>query len=101
VEKEKVGFLLKYASSRVEFFRAEVQQLTRRLNAPFFGKRYIGDSDTKILHDLDKETPNCAVEAIPRTRIQMFEWLNIPSDLMYSGCKYCMPTFKGSTPDKK
>jgi len=70
--------------------------MARRLNAPFFSKRYVGDSETKILHDLDRETANCKVDVIPRARIQMFEWLNIPSDLLYSGCKYCMPTFKSS-----
>jgi hypothetical protein len=75
--------------------------MTRRLNAPYFAKRYVGDSETKILHDLDKETPNCKVESIPRARIQMFEWLNIPSDMMYVGCQYCMPSFKGTSSGKK
>jgi len=70
--------------------------LTRRLNAPYFAKRYVGDSETKILHDLDKETPTCKVDVIPRVRIQMFEWLNIPSDMGYAGCEFCMPGFKGT-----
>ncbi|HXQ91843.1 MAG TPA: hypothetical protein VN739_02475 [Nitrososphaerales archaeon] len=75
--------------------------MARRLNAPYFGKRYVGDSDTKILHDLDKETPSCKVDSIPRSRIQMFEWLNIPTELLYSGCQFCMPTFKKSVTNKK
>ena len=75
--------------------------MTRRLNAPYFSKRYVGDSETKILHDLDKEVPNCRVDAIPRARIQMFEWLNIPSDMQYSGCQYCMPGFKGVPGNKR
>jgi hypothetical protein len=70
-----------------------VRNLTRRLNAPYFGKRYIGDSETKILHDADKETPDCKIESIPRTRIQMFEWLSIPTDMKYTGCENCMPDF--------
>lgn len=70
--------------------------MARRLNAPYFGKRYVGDSETKILHDLDKETPMCEVDAIPRVRIQMFEWLSIPSDLLYVGCEHCIPAFKGT-----
>ena len=77
--------------------RAEVftTRLTRRLNAPYFAKRYVGDSETKILHDLDKEKKECLVDDIPRNRIQMFEWLSIPSDMGYAGCKNCMPDFKG------
>jgi hypothetical protein len=77
-------------------FRAG-KNLARRLNAPYFGKRYIGDSETKILHDVDKETPSCRIETIPRARIQMFEWLSIPSDMKYSGCKYCMVGFTGKS----
>ncbi|MHB1868470.1 MAG: hypothetical protein ACYCPP_05935 [Nitrososphaerales archaeon] len=74
--------------------------MARRLNAPYFGKRYIGDSETKVLHDVDKETPSCMVETIPRTRIQMFEWLSIPSDMSYTGCQYCMPGFNGTKKSK-
>ena len=74
--------------------------MARRLNAPYFGKRYIGDSETKILHDVDKETPSCKLDSIPRTRIQMFEWLSIPSDMSYNGCSYCMSGFKGSGKSK-
>ena len=68
--------------------------MTRRLNAPYFAKRYIGDSETKILHDLDREKTECEIEKIPRNRIQMFEWLSIPSDLDYSGCIHCMKDYK-------
>jgi hypothetical protein len=72
--------------------------LARRLNAPYFGKRYVGDSQTKILHDVDKENPSCKIDTIPRARIQMFEWLSIPSDMNYTGCQYCMPGFKATNP---
>lgn len=74
--------------------------MTRRLNAPYFAKRYVGDSEMKILHDLDKEAPSCRVDSIPRTRIQMFEWLNIPADMGYTGCEFCMPGFKGTGKSK-
>ncbi|MGI0092378.1 MAG: hypothetical protein ACREBS_11785 [Nitrososphaerales archaeon] len=71
--------------------------MARRLNAPYFGKRYIGDSETKILHDVDKENPGCKIDTIPRRRIQMFEWLNIPTEMNYEGCQYCMPDLKISS----
>lgn len=70
--------------------------MARRLNAPYFGKRYIGDSETKVLHDVDKESPSCKIDTIPRSRIQMFEWLSIPSGMNYAGCPHCMPEFKAS-----
>ncbi|MHB8567410.1 MAG: hypothetical protein ACYC7D_01420 [Nitrososphaerales archaeon] len=74
--------------------------MTRRLYAPYFAKRYIGDSDTKILHDLDVEKRECLIDIIPKSRIQMFEWLSIPTDLGYGGCKHCMPDYKGASKSK-
>lgn len=68
--------------------------MVRRLNAPYFGKRYIGSSETKILHDTDKENPNCRIDSIARKHIQMFEWLSIPLDMGYRGCEYCMADYK-------
>jgi hypothetical protein len=68
--------------------------MVRRLNAPYFGKRYIGSSETKILHDMDRETPKCKIDAIARKDIQMFEWLSIPLDMDYKGCAYCMADYK-------
>jgi hypothetical protein len=75
--------------------------MTRRLNAPYFAKRYVGDSEAKILHDLDKEVPSCRVDSIPRARIQMFEYISIPTDLQYKGCEYCMPGFDATEGKKK
>ena len=77
--------------------RFSAQKLARRLNAPFFAKRYVGNSETKILHDLDRERSECNIDEIPRNRIQMFEWLSIPAGFGYSGCKSCMPDFEGVT----
>jgi hypothetical protein len=68
--------------------------MARRLNAPYFGKRYIGSSETKILHDLDKETSKCRIDSIARRHIQMFEWLSVPMDMGYRGCEYCMPEYR-------
>ena len=73
--------------------------MVRRLNAPYFGKRYIGSSKSKVLHDMDKETAKCRIDAIPRNEIQMFEWLSVPGEIGYKGCPYCMPDYK--SPDLK
>ncbi len=54
--------------------------MSRCLNAPFFGKKYVGDSETKYPPPTwTKKLRSCRVDSIPKTRIQMFEWLNIPS----------------------
>ncbi len=68
--------------------------MVRRLNAPYFGKRYIGSSETMILHDMDNESEKCRIDAIARRHIQMFEWLSIPLDMGYSGCQFCMPEYE-------
>jgi hypothetical protein len=65
--------------------------MVRRLNAPYFGKRYIGSSETKILHDLDHETTSCKIDTIQRKHIQMFEWISIPKEMNYKNCPNCMP----------
>jgi len=69
-------------------------KMTRRLYAPYFAKRYIGDSETKILHDLDLEKNECLIDTIPKKRIQMFEWLSIPTEMGYNGCNFCMPEYR-------
>jgi hypothetical protein len=68
--------------------------MVRRLNAPYFGKRYIGSSETKVLHDMDRETKDCKIESIARNRIQMFEWLSVPIEMGYDGCPHCMPDYE-------
>ncbi len=68
--------------------------MVRRLNAPYFGKRYVGSSETKILHDMDKESDKCKIDSIERRHIQMFEWLSIPLDMGYIGCQFCMPEYE-------
>lgn len=68
--------------------------MARRLNAPYFGKRYVGSSETKILHDMDQESERCRIDSIARRHIQMFEWLSIPLDMGYKGCEFCMPDYK-------
>ncbi len=68
--------------------------MVRRLNAPYFGKRYIGSSETKILHDMDQESAKCRIDSIARKDIQMFEWLSIPVEMGYKACQYCMADFR-------
>ncbi len=70
-------------------------KMVRRMYAPFFAKRYAGNSKTKILHDLDNEKNECKItEMDSRFGLSMFEWLSLPLDMGYRGCEYCMPDYK-------
>lgn len=75
--------------------------MVRRLNAPYFGKRFVGSSETMILHDMDNESNRCKIDSIQRKHIQMFEWLSIPLDMGYRGCEFCMPDYKSGKPSEK
>ena len=44
--------------------------MTRRLNAPYFAKRYIGDSETKVLHDLDREKTECEIKGAKQVKLK-------------------------------
>jgi hypothetical protein len=69
--------------------------LARRLYAPFFAKRYAGESDRRVLHDLDNEKKECRIEEIDsRRNLSMFEWLSVAIDQGYIGCQFCMPNFE-------
>ncbi len=73
--------------------------MVRRLYAPFFAKRYAGNTENKVLHDLDNEKKECKIEKIDsRNSLAMFEWSSVPTDLGYKGCEFCMPEF-GKSPE--
>jgi hypothetical protein len=63
--------------------------LARRMNAPFFGKRFTGDWRSMTLHDLDNEKPECKIEEIDRYKIAMFEWVKNAEDLGFKPCRHC------------
>ncbi len=77
-------------------------KLARRLYAPFFAKRYAGNSETKVLHDLDNEKRECEIDRIDsRKNVSMFEWLNTALEMGYRRCSYCMPEFSAGKSNEK
>jgi hypothetical protein len=69
--------------------------MPRRLYAPFFAKRYVGNTESKVLHDLDNEKKECKISEIDsRFGLAMFEWFSVPKEMGYKGCQYCMPDFE-------
>ena len=36
----------------------------RRDGPPVYGKRFLGNADTKVVHDLDNEKPQCRINEI-------------------------------------
>lgn len=66
----------------------------RRYDYPYFGKRYLYDISTKLLHDLVNEQPECNINSINEDDIDMYSSLNEASLLLdhpvYYECPYCM-----------
>lgn len=72
----------------------------RRYNAPFNGKRYLLNTNTGEIHDLDKETMMCQINEIKHDHIYMadtFEEAQIHAVIVENianpnGCHYCDPS---------
>lgn len=68
----------------------------RRNYIPFNGKRYLLNTQTNEIHDLDNESPNCQINEISRFNIQMFDTLEeVQVYLVFmgkptNGCYWCL-----------
>lgn len=64
----------------------------RRYYPPFNGKRFVGNSSTNEVHDLDNEKTQCQIDEIKADHIVTF----IPDTLAqahaqgYDNCAYCI-----------
>lgn len=71
----------------------------RRNYSPYNGKRFLLNTQTNELHDLDKETDNCQINEISNSHIQMFDTLQeakiylIFMDKILNGCYWCNKEF--------
>lgn len=67
----------------------------RRNYEPFDGKRYLENTNTDEVHDLDNESPNCHIDEIKHEHICMHETLTsvriarIFNDKI-NGCAHCL-----------
>ena len=65
--------------------------MTRRQVPPLFGKRHCGNTAKKEVHDLDKETVQCQIDAILESRHALpFISLKKAHQLGYDNCGYCI-----------
>lgn len=66
----------------------------RRFEFPFEGKRYVYDNDTRILHDLVNETPECKIDEMDTETIDVYSSLNEMSLILdhpvAERCPHCM-----------
>jgi len=71
----------------------------RRNYAPFNGKQYLLNQNTKEVHDLDNENTNCQINEIKSDHIKMFDdvsaALNYPNTYTRNndGCKHCLSQY--------
>ncbi len=69
----------------------------RRTWLPYNGKRYLLNTNTMEVHDLDREISSCKINEISKEHIKMADSLEqliveaYVNDKPYDGCAYCMP----------
>lgn len=64
----------------------------RRYHWPFNGKRYIGNTNTMEVHDLDNETRNCQIDEIKHEHVKTFtpDSLDEAHRQGFDNCAYCI-----------
>ena len=62
-----------------------------RIHAPFYGKRYIGDTSKNIVHDLLSEKDNCSIDTIEYNCVRTFDSIKQAIGQQYRICKFCRP----------
>lgn len=71
-----------------------------RYNSPFNGKRFLLNTNTGEIHDLNKETNNCQIDEIIQDHIYMADTYTeaelhsvlVDSNGNPNGCHYCIPS---------
>jgi hypothetical protein len=67
--------------------------MARRYGAPYYGKRYLGNTDKMIVHDLDNEDTDenaCQIDEIKHDHIKMFDALYDAHKEEFEDCDYCI-----------
>lgn len=64
----------------------------RRDRWPFNGKRYIGNTNTKEVHDLDHEKPACQIDEIKDEHVRTFtpDTLEEAHRHRFDNCAHCI-----------
>ncbi|MEO1085582.1 MAG: hypothetical protein AAFY88_15180 [Acidobacteriota bacterium] len=65
--------------------------MARRYGNPWRGAKYLGNSNTKEIHDLDLETPQCQIGKIVAAGHGLpFTSLAVAHALGYDDCAWCL-----------
>lgn len=73
--------------------------MSRRYYSPYNGQKYLLNTNTKEVHDLDNEQPECKINHILSQHIKMFDdvnsALNYPSTYTRTndGCAHCLSQY--------
>lgn len=66
--------------------------MSRRHGRPFNGKRFIGNSNTMEVHDLDNEKTSCKIDLIKHEHIVTFspDSLSEAKKQKFNNCDHCL-----------
>lgn len=66
--------------------------MARRYRAPFYGKRYIGNTNTNEVHDLDNEKTGCQIDQIKDSHVVTFnpDSLTTAKSKGFDNCAHCI-----------
>ncbi|BBN99174.1 hypothetical protein St703_18790 [Sporolactobacillus terrae] len=70
--------------------------MSRRYGYPFNGKRFIGNTNTNEVHDLDNEQYSCEIDKISTNHVKTFSpdtWNQAHSE-GFDNCAYCIGNSK-------
>ena len=66
--------------------------MSRRYQSPFNGKRYIGNTNTNEVHDLDNEKVSCQINSIKLSHVKTFSPDTHPQAKRegFDNCAHCI-----------
>lgn len=67
--------------------------MARRKPPPYNNKRYLGNTDKMVVHDLDHEDTDknaCQIDEIKKDHIIMFDYKFEAHQKKFRDCKYCI-----------
>lgn len=67
--------------------------MTRRFRSPYDNKRFLGNTNTNQVHDLDNEDTDenaCQIDEIKDDHIKMFDHLFQAHQEKFKDCDYCL-----------
>lgn len=64
--------------------------MPKRLFGPYDGKRYLGNTNEKEVHDLLNEKEACNIDLIKPEHIKMFDSLTTEHNKTFDNCAHCI-----------